>query len=469
MADTSQPPPDRLTGWKEIAAYLDRGIRTVQRWEKEAGLPVRRVGPQGGESVFALRSELDAWLLAGGGERADSLRPESNATGDRNGVGGENGNGNGPGAPPAADQPRRQWTPRRLALGAALATVVLVGLALAASLWSKPATRRPAAWELHDTQVRVLDAAGNLLWSVENASACDPARPVQCQQQAAIADIDGDGQVEVLVAKGGRDEGLFWYGDDSRLRSSLRQPKTVTYGDGTYAGPYYLMGVVVDDQKRIWAWGRHHIYYPSFLWRIKAGAGGQLEVMSEYWSPGTITAVLAHRFGGRDTLLVGAYHNDDDARGASLAVFFDGRIAGTGPASSPKKHCLSCDPGGPDLFFTFPRSPLLELPAGSEAAAYFSKFEGVGDNAFTAVVEVGSPPRSEATLFPPARARYAFDGAFGLTHVELSDYDIVRARFEARDLHPRDWTSADLLPIDLWRNGKRQQVQTLGRLPPEER
>jgi hypothetical protein len=30
----------RLNGWKEIAAYVGKGVRTVQRWEKAHGLPV---------------------------------------------------------------------------------------------------------------------------------------------------------------------------------------------------------------------------------------------------------------------------------------------------------------------------------------------------------------------------------------------------------------------------------------------
>jgi len=28
------PPEDRLDSWKEIAAYLNRDVTTVQRWEK---------------------------------------------------------------------------------------------------------------------------------------------------------------------------------------------------------------------------------------------------------------------------------------------------------------------------------------------------------------------------------------------------------------------------------------------------
>jgi hypothetical protein len=51
---------DRLDGWGEIATYLRRDIRTVQRWEKQEALPIHRhsgVKPR----VWANRSELDAW------------------------------------------------------------------------------------------------------------------------------------------------------------------------------------------------------------------------------------------------------------------------------------------------------------------------------------------------------------------------------------------------------------------------
>jgi len=54
-------PEDRLDSWKEIAAYLKRGVRTVQRWEHTAGLPVHRLAPDRQGSVFAYKTELDAW------------------------------------------------------------------------------------------------------------------------------------------------------------------------------------------------------------------------------------------------------------------------------------------------------------------------------------------------------------------------------------------------------------------------
>jgi Tol biopolymer transport system component len=56
------PPPDRLNSWKEIAEYLDTSVRTVQRWERAEGLPVRRhEHAGGGGTAYALTREVDAW------------------------------------------------------------------------------------------------------------------------------------------------------------------------------------------------------------------------------------------------------------------------------------------------------------------------------------------------------------------------------------------------------------------------
>jgi len=49
----------RLDSWKEIAAYLRRDERTAIRWEKDRGLPVRRVPGGKRQVVFAYASELD--------------------------------------------------------------------------------------------------------------------------------------------------------------------------------------------------------------------------------------------------------------------------------------------------------------------------------------------------------------------------------------------------------------------------
>jgi CheY-like chemotaxis protein len=53
-----------LNSWKEISQYLGRGVRTVQRWEAELGLPVRRPRGKSRSAVIAMTAELDRWMAS---------------------------------------------------------------------------------------------------------------------------------------------------------------------------------------------------------------------------------------------------------------------------------------------------------------------------------------------------------------------------------------------------------------------
>src|SRR5947199_10643758 len=74
---TSSHPADRLDSWKEIASYLRRDVRTVQRWEKKEGLPVYRHLHDKLGSIYAYRNELTQWF---------TTRQQSGATGPATGV-----------------------------------------------------------------------------------------------------------------------------------------------------------------------------------------------------------------------------------------------------------------------------------------------------------------------------------------------------------------------------------------------
>ena len=89
-------PSGRLDSWKEIAAYLQRDVTTVRRWEKREGLPVHRHLHHKLGSVYAYKREIDEWW---DGRRRhfdesdqrrrageDELAPESLATADSGGT-----------------------------------------------------------------------------------------------------------------------------------------------------------------------------------------------------------------------------------------------------------------------------------------------------------------------------------------------------------------------------------------------
>ena len=70
--DASTRKTTRLDSWKEIATYLKRGARTVQRWEREEGLPVHRLPHEKLGSVYAYPAELDAWWSSRAAEIRDA-------------------------------------------------------------------------------------------------------------------------------------------------------------------------------------------------------------------------------------------------------------------------------------------------------------------------------------------------------------------------------------------------------------
>lgn len=64
IRDKKSQTPEVLSGWKSIARHLGMGVRTVQRYERQMGLPIRRPAGKLRGAVLATKSELDAWVAA---------------------------------------------------------------------------------------------------------------------------------------------------------------------------------------------------------------------------------------------------------------------------------------------------------------------------------------------------------------------------------------------------------------------
>lgn len=99
----------KLVSWKEIAAHLGREVRTVQRWERTEGLPVRRHGHLKKSTVYAYTNELDEWVRT----RQPADDPEADAAfvpEPDDDVAAEKGNGEGA-LPASAPAPVVEPTP----------------------------------------------------------------------------------------------------------------------------------------------------------------------------------------------------------------------------------------------------------------------------------------------------------------------------------------------------------------------
>ena len=51
-----------LNTWKEIAQYVGRSPRTIQRWERELGFPIHRPRGRMRSAVIAVTAEVDRWV-----------------------------------------------------------------------------------------------------------------------------------------------------------------------------------------------------------------------------------------------------------------------------------------------------------------------------------------------------------------------------------------------------------------------
>jgi hypothetical protein len=53
-----------LNSWSEIAEYVSRGVRTVQRYGSSLGFPVHHATGRNRRAVIAFTEEIDAWLVS---------------------------------------------------------------------------------------------------------------------------------------------------------------------------------------------------------------------------------------------------------------------------------------------------------------------------------------------------------------------------------------------------------------------
>lgn len=115
------PADHRFDSWKEIAAYLKREVRTVQRWEKSEGLPVHRHEHASASSIYAFKSELDTWWAS----RRPPLEPEHSPDTTDSGL---TQPSSGAERPTGAQEAPKRAVMRRAWLIAALATTLLIAV-----------------------------------------------------------------------------------------------------------------------------------------------------------------------------------------------------------------------------------------------------------------------------------------------------------------------------------------------------
>jgi len=308
-----------LDGWKEIASWFGRDVRTVSRWEQKRGLPIHRLPGGGRGSVFAYPAELEAWK----NRQADLLA-----------------NGHTPAA--------HQWRWAGLAVG--LALIAALGLSLTRATTIHTVVAGPQ-------ELRAVDASGKAIWTHAFSNRLHAFSQEKLARRLRLQDLDGDSQPEVLFAAayhtGGipsREE-LLCFDSAGRLRWRYQPNLRLAYRGRTFDTNWGFLDLEA-GAGGIWAALIEAPWWGGALVRLDAAGRPELRFVS---------SGMIYRLAVMDSglILAGGVNNE------YAAPFFAVVGQDDPPVSSPqtpgsRHECLECPDSRPRRFFVLPNSELAK-------------------------------------------------------------------------------------------------------------
>ena len=276
----------RLESWKEIASHLGRAVRTVQRWEKEANLPVYRLPGGGLERVFAYTDELDEWMhTAKPGGNGNGGHPPAHPAGTEQApLSPAEASPNGSDAlyrtdpPDPTDQTDRsqqpgtvppRWLPRlprpwKTGLAVAALVVIVSGGFLFWRTGGHPAGAASAgpavdSLRMESRTLAALDAAGSILWQRRFPAPLVLAPDVPNEnpmlreaRMQAMEDLDGNGRREILVVTGSDSDGrgswtLHALSEDGRELWAFQPARPWKVGKERFDASWTILYFLIDD------------------------------------------------------------------------------------------------------------------------------------------------------------------------------------------------------------------------------
>ncbi|MGE4083264.1 MAG: hypothetical protein AB7H93_09700 [Vicinamibacterales bacterium] len=442
--------PDALNGWKEIAGFLGKSARTVQRWERDLGLPVHRIPtPDGGSIVFARRAELSEWR-ARQAESAASLAEAESELADPNGAGPPLPDAAAPIAPPTSPNDEATagpWWRRPVPMWATVGAVaVAAAVTIAVDRIRDPGT--PASLEFEGRQLWAYSDGGRPLWTHTFDRVASRPESYKLQNNLS-ADVDGDGSTEIVAGvrfAAPRDssdvsDAVVAFSADGSVVWSVQPDVTLTEGDKTFTGPWQVRDVVTGMSARghrTWIAYSHHTWWPAFVLEVEPDGSAHVR----YLQAGRIHSLTYWDTSGKRYLVAGGAMLQPSR--ASVAVMdLDGPAARWPVDKGPALTCDAC-PGADPV-------AMLLVPTAEVTRALFRPYGWV---------LLGTALGSEITMATDDGFGWGslltFNDEFKVTAFERSDMywqahqDLER---QGRLTHPAhdcpDRTA--LFPVEIWR------------------
>lgn len=298
--------PEEFSTWKQVADYLGVSARQAQRWEREKGLPVRRLG--GSSRVVALRDDIDRWKTA-------SLIP------------------------------RPIWRPSRKWLWGGVPLLAVLGLILAVT----SAPKEPVSFRQDGSRLVVTDRRGAQLWDHVFPSPLYEIRP----QSVLFAGLTNSSQISTLFAYHGinrAQEGapLFCFSPRGSVDWTFAPGRAVSDVNAQYSPVYFVSSFrVIAAPSGMERWvvvsSNHSWTFPTQV----AVLNSRGQILREYWHSGHLLVMAAADLDGdgvQEILLAGVRHGYEqavlvvldprDVRGASVQPPGDShQLQGFGPGS----------------------------------------------------------------------------------------------------------------------------------------
>ncbi len=380
-----------LNGWKEISAYLGVGVRTAQKFRLEHDLPVRR-WPGSKARVYAFTPELDAWKnkvnaaafppdvdeasesedganIAFPAKAACSSEITSSLVRSRNLF--------PSGAPQAsvdraelnASLPLNERIGRRQMLRYAV-TAVGLGMGVAALIQIPKFRHRkphPNSYRVEGATLTVFGSDSAELWRHTfpkqlSAAAYDSL----AYREQAFADLDGDGQIEMLFPVVPLEDSpwhsLVCFSSEGKIRWTFHPGKKVIDNLGhSFSPPFfvarYIVFVVPGSARSQVVVSSVHNW--SFACQIAVLDGESGQLISDYWHRGHITDVLAQPDGDEHPrILVAGVNDAPEYKCATLVAFGHRRISGSACDPQGQPYFRGMDRGTEISTVYFPKTPV---------------------------------------------------------------------------------------------------------------